>query len=234
MKTRRYKTAVLIGPGFYRVTDGVNTAEVLATNKRDAHRRAARCWRQVARAVAESFDGKSRAHWRRKSVANRLADLDKVNRKLATATKPERAAYAADARKAAGVSKTPPRGFQRPKKSVSDGQPPPPAACFALADALNKAGLISPGWKHDGQRRMDTARTIFETASALGKSERVPCLRFDLYFVGHGYQVDVLAGGKDTGVGGCQDFGGTYAVSYVKDEFYKAILAAIDKAGRKL
>lgn len=218
--------------------------------------------------------------------ADRLADLDKVNRKLAKATKPQRAAYAAAARKAAGyakpiehgddrrctcgqcppdtdamfwrqdeearcerdaaakaskaasVSKTQPRGFQRPKKGVPDGQPdakalPVTHPAYKLAQALSDAELLAQSF-HGEDRLQRTAQKIVEVANAVGRKARVPCLRFDLYFVGHGYQVDVFANGKDTDVGGCQDFGGTYAVSYVKSEFYKAILAAIDKAGRKL
>lgn len=133
---RDYKQAVCIGPGFYRVTKGLHVAKVEAFSKREAHRKAEACWRQVARVVA------------------------------GTACAPEKPA----------------------------------------------GGLPSV-----------TAKP----------SRGVPDLRFDLYFVPHGNQVDVFLHGKEV-TSGCRDFSGSYPVKELHEKFYRAIADAITATEDKL
>lgn len=62
---------------------------------------------------------------------------------------------------------------------------------------------------------------------------RLPDLEYHFYLVGHGYQVDVLADGKEIG-GGCRDFDGDHKVEVIVEKLHKAISKAIDDWRKKL
>lgn len=62
---------------------------------------------------------------------------------------------------------------------------------------------------------------------------RFPDLRFDLQFVGHGYQLDIYRDGKKI-VTECHDFADNHNVGKITKIFGMAIVDAIEKARKKL
>lgn len=202
---RSYFRAIDIGGGLFVVVYGKRSIRVKARSKREANRRA-------------------RLYAAGKLSKAEVSGADWANGEEIPWRKP-----VVNKKRSHGASKAQGGAFNN---GPAAEKLPAKHPAVRLAMALSDARLLAQSFPNE-DRIQRTAQKILEVAKAIGKTERVPCLRFDFGFVGHGYQCDVFIKGREAG-SQCRDFGGTYQVADVTNRFYEAIVKAINSVEAKL